>query len=302
MNQDLNNPPKPNDASEHLGEGESPQVLQCLMGLIQITRPINCTITFFSVLLGGWLGTLTLSNPLLLAALSAALITGGGNVLNDLCGLQEDRINKPLRPLPSGNVSPKMAIILTLFLLLGGLTIGFLLPWPAPFIVVVAISALILYNFWLKRVPLLGNLVVSALGGLAFVYGGFAAHAYPPARWPALFATLFHLGREILKDLEDTPGDQKLAGSTIPLSWGKPTARILITGIYATLMILTPLPALIDIYGSIYFALVCILNLLLIYVLLRLRREDTSTTLRHLNHLLKFGMILGLLAFFLDRL
>jgi geranylgeranylglycerol-phosphate geranylgeranyltransferase len=302
MNQDLNKPSKPNDVSEHLGEGESPQVLQYLIGLIQIPRPINCAITFFSVLLGGWLGTLTLSNSLLLAAISATLITGGGNVLNDLCGLQEDRINKPQRPLPAGIVSSTTAIILTFFLLLGGLILGFLLPSPAPWIVLVAVIALIGYNFWLKRVPLLGNLVVSALGGLAFVYGGFAAHAYPPSRWPALFAVLFHLGREILKDLEDIPGDQVLMGSTIPLSWGKSTARILITGIYATLMILTPLPALIDIYGNIYFALACLLNLLLIYVLIRLRQASTPKILRHLNHTLKGGMILGLLAFFFDRL
>ena len=132
MNQNLNNPPKPIEAPEHLGEGESPQVLQHLIGLIEITRPINCAITFCSVLLGGWLGTLTLSHDLLLAALSATLITGGGNVLNDVCGLQEDRINKPQRPLPSGKVSHIGAIALTIFLLLSGLTLGFLLPNPAP--------------------------------------------------------------------------------------------------------------------------------------------------------------------------
>lgn len=302
MNQKLNKPSKPNKVSERLGEGESPQALQRFMGLIEITRPINCAITFCSVLLGGWLGTLTLSHPLLLAAISATLITAGGNVLNDVCGLQEDRINKPLRPLPSGKISHTTAIVLTIFLLLCGLILGFLLPIPAPWIVLVAVFGLVLYNFWLKRVPLLGNLVVSALGGLAFIYGGFAAHAYPPARWPALFATLFHLGREILKDLEDIPGDQVLSGSTIPISWGRSTARVLITGIYATLMILTPLPALIDIYSNIYFALVCLLNLLLIYVLIRLFREDSPKTLTHLNLVLKAGMIMGLCAFFFDRL
>ncbi|MFT5365415.1 MAG: geranylgeranylglycerol-phosphate geranylgeranyltransferase [Candidatus Latescibacterota bacterium] len=269
---------------------------------MEITRPINCAITFLSVLLGGWLGTLALTHHLLLAALSAALITGGGNVLNDLCGVAEDRINKPQRPLPSGRLSHTSATILTSLLLLSGLIIGFSLPSPAPIIVCIAVIGLALYNFWLKRVPLLGNLVVSALGGLAFLYGGFAVHAYQPARWPALFATLFHLGREILKDLEDITGDQVLSGSTIPLSWGRPVARAIITAIFSTLILLTPLPAIIDIYGTPYFILVSILNILLIYVLIRLLREDTPATLSHLNHLLKASMILGLCAFFFDRL
>jgi geranylgeranylglycerol-phosphate geranylgeranyltransferase len=273
-----------------------------LFGLLEIPRPINCVISFLSVLLGGWLGTQTVSSALLLAAVSAALITGGGNVLNDLCGISEDRINKPQRPLPSGRVSTRSATILACLLLLCGLMVGFSLPAPAPIIVVFATICLILYNCWLKRVVLIGNLVVSGLGGLAFLYGGFVALSYPPSRWTAVFATLFHLGREILKDLEDLGGDQILSGSTVPLLWGKSAARTLITLVFSVLILLTPLPAIIDIYGSVYLAGVSILDLLLIYVILRLHRGACPATLTRLNHLLKASMILGLCAFFFDRL
>lgn len=273
-----------------------------LYALIEITRPINCAITLLSVTLGGWLGAQTLSDPLLLAALSSGLITAGGNVLNDLCGIKEDRINKPHRPLPAGRLSSATALIFTCLLLLCGLTLGFFLPYPAPFIALLAVISLVVYNLWFKRIPLLGNVLVSALGGLAFLYGGFSAQAPNPARWPALFATLFHLGREILKDLEDTTGDQIFANSTIPLAWGKPIARTLISIIFLILICLTPLPAWIDVYGMPYMIGVCLLNLLLIYVLIRLFRHDTSANLAHLSHVLKAGMVLGLFAFFLDRL
>lgn len=297
--------PQPNATSQRGNHEAETQIRNnistSLISLIEITRPLNCVITFLSVLLGGWLGSSTVPSPLLLAALSASFITGGGNVLNDLCGISEDRINKPQRPLPSGRLSTQMATGFTIIQLLIGLVLGFTLPKPTPLIALAAVVGLILYNLWLKRVPLIGNLLVGALGGLAFIYGGFATQAFHPALWPALFATLFHLGREILKDLEDIAGDQILSGSTLPLSWGKTPARISVIGIFSILIFLLPLPSVFDIYGTIYLFLVGILALLLIYVLVQFIKNDTPTSLYRLNLLLKAGMILGLSAFFFDR-
>lgn len=273
-----------------------------LRAILQLSRPLNCLITFASVLLGGWLGIHALTEPLLLAAISAALIAGGGNTLNDLCGLAEDRINKPYRPLPSGQLSLPLARVETGILLFFGLSLSIFLPAPTPLIALVAIVGLILYNVYLKRVPLLGNTFVSALGGLAFLYGGAAAQALSAPLLIAAFAFLFHLGREILKDLEDSKGDRELSGTTIPLSWGESTARILITAIFILLILLTPLPVIIGGYGMPYLITVLLLDLLLIFVLIRLWQHRTPQTLGFLSHLLKAGMFLGLAAFFFDHL
>lgn len=261
---------------------------------IELPRPINCLITLASVLLGGWLGIHNITEPLLFAALSAALITAGGNALNDLCGITEDRINKPHRPLPSGRLSSGIARIEMGIFLLAGILLALPLPTPALAIVLTAIASLILYNTYLKRVPLIGNLTVSALGGLAFLYGGAAVENLSAPYLIAGFAFLFHLGRELLKDLEDSAGDRQLSGGTVPISWGENTARILITVIFAILIITTPLPALLGIYSSIYLCLILFLNLLLIFVLIRLWQKGT---LGYLNKLLKAGMLLGLVAF-----
>ena len=261
---------------------------------IELPRPINCLITFASVLLGGWLGIHRITEPLLFAALSAALITAGGNALNDLCGITEDRVNKPHRPLPSGRLSPGFARIEMGIFLLAGILLALPLPTPALAIALTAVTSLIFYNIYLKRVPLIGNLIISALGGLAFLYGGAAVKVISAPYLIASFAFLFHLGRELLKDLEDSAGDRQLSGSTVPISWGENIARILITGIFAILIIAMPLPALLGIYGSIYLSLIILLNLLLIFVLIRLWQKDT---LGYLNNLLKAGMLLGLAAF-----
>ena len=261
---------------------------------IELPRPINCLITFASVLLGGWLGIHRITEPLLFAALSAALITAGGNALNDLCGITEDRINKPHRPLPSGRLSPGIARIEMGIFLLAGILLALPLPMPALAIALTAVTSLIFYNIYLKRVPLIGNLIISALGGLAFLYGGAAVKVISAPYLIASFAFLFHLGRELLKDLEDSAGDRQLSGSTVPISWGENSARILITGIFTILIIAMPLPALLGIYSSIYLSLILLLNTLLIFVLIRLWQKDT---LGYLNKLLKAGMLLGLAAF-----
>lgn len=273
-----------------------------LISAIEVLRPLNCAITFASVLLGGWLGLRALPPNLILAALSASLIAGGGNVLNDLCGIEEDRINKPGRPLPSGRLSAGIARLEAVFSLFTGLGCGLMLPMPAPFIALAATLGLVLYNVWLKRVPLLGNLLVSAIGGLAFVYGGASVQAPLPALMPALFAFLFHSGREILKDLEDMAGDRLHAGSTIPLCWGRRTAQILASTAYLLLILSTPWPGVFGPYGIRYLSLVFALDILLAYVILGLWRAQTPSAFRRLCGLLKIGMLLGLCAFFLDTL
>ncbi len=261
---------------------------------IELPRPINCLITFASVLLGGWMGIHRITEPLLFAALSAALITAGGNALNDLCGITEDRINKPHRPLPSGRLSPSIARLEMGIFLLAGILLALPLPTPAIAIALTAIASLIFYNIYLKRVPLVGNLTISALGGLAFLYGGAAVKNISAPYLIAGFAFLFHLGRELLKDLEDSAGDRQLSGGTVPISWGENSARILITSIFTILIIATPLPALLGVYSSIYLSLILLLNFLLIFVLIRLWQ---NSALGFLNKLLKAGMLLGLSAF-----
>ena len=41
------------------------------------------------------------------------------------------------------------------------------------------------------------------MAALAFVFGGVAVYTYSPSLWAAALAFFFHLGREIIKDMED---------------------------------------------------------------------------------------------------
>ena len=263
---------------------------------LRITRPQNCLITFASVLLGGWLGFHALPASLWIAAFSAAAIMAGGNALNDVWDLESDRINHPHRPLTSARLTPLAARIEGVFFLALGLGLGLLLPPEAMLTAAAACGCLVAYNRRLKHIPVAGNIVVSLLCGLAFFYGGFAVRAPMPAAVPALFATLYHFGREILKDAHDVPGDRRAPGGTLPLRWGPAKSCRLAISAYALLILLTPVPYILDLYGLPYLILVCLLDLLLIGIMLSLRRVPEKTRLRRANRLLKAGMVLGLLA------
>ena len=72
----------------------------------KIIRPLNTGITFFVVfLLILALNPAILLSTALLAAVSAGLTAAAGNVINDICDIDIDKINRPERILPSEQLS-----------------------------------------------------------------------------------------------------------------------------------------------------------------------------------------------------
>lgn len=272
-----------------------------MIAALEITRPHNGVLTFCSVLLGGLLVAPVVSTDLILAGTAAALVASGGYVLNDVMGLEADRINRPKRPLPSGRMRRTVAVGQAVGLLLVGLVVGVALPPPVPLLTCVAAGSLVAYNLKLQRVPMAGNLTVAGLGALAFLYGGAVSGSVRPAAVPAVFAFVYHLGREILKDAEDCAGDRRLGGSNIALRWGETTARRIGAACCAIVVLLSPIPVLLYGYGTIYLGLVAILDGLLLDVFAT-TVSKTSPDYRSVNRLLKLGMVLGLAAVFGDRL
>ena len=273
-----------------------------LLPALQILRPVNCLITLASVLLGGWLGTHAIGSRLLAAAVSASLIAGAGNALNDIWDIERDRTNRPDRPLPSGDLPRWAAWIQVIVLFSVGLLIAAQLPIAAIVIAGLAVLALILYNARLKDIPVAGNLLVSFLGGAAFIYGGASVHAVEASVIPACFAGIFHFGREVLKDLADLEGDRRVSGSTLPLRWGVRPALAAVSLSYIVLALATPIPFIVGLYGLRYLCGILLLDALLAYLLLALWRDRDPSRFRRLSALLKVGMVLGLGAILLDAL
>jgi geranylgeranylglycerol-phosphate geranylgeranyltransferase len=163
-------------------------------------------------------GRLSLDVPVLAGGVVTFVILGAGNALNDYCDAGVDRWNRPRRPIPSGRIRPRTAVFLAAALFAVGNALGALalpsraLPYP-----ILNSLLLILYGRCSKRVPLLSNLAVAWLAASVFLFGG----AIRGARNGELLvlaagAFLTTFAREVLKDVEDLPGDIRMDARTLP--------------------------------------------------------------------------------------
>ncbi|NOY79142.1 MAG: UbiA family prenyltransferase [Calditrichaeota bacterium] len=269
-----------------------------LIGLWQLLRPVNVLIGALSIGVGaGVSGSLSPVRGVLLACLSGGLITGAANAVNDYFDVAIDRINKPARPLPSGKVSPAVALVWSLFLFALGIALSFGVNSQAAAIAVLASVLLFLYSWRFKRLPLIGNFTVSFISALAFVYGGVAVGRFQASLIPATFAFLFHFGREILKDIEDITGDRAQNARTFPICCGVLASKILITVIFFLLILATLFPYFKDIYNDWYFVLVLPgVDVFLVYVIWALWKSTEPAHLHKLSTALKVDMLVGLVS------
>ena len=200
-----------------------------LAGLLAITRPVNALVAGLAALLGYIIATGTIVPLALVLVPIVFAITAGGNVFNDLCDLEIDRINRPDRPLPSGKVSPRAAGALATALFAAGLALT--IPCGLPCVVIAVANSLLLvaYARTLKRTVFWGNAVVSYLSASIYPFGGALAGIPAMERTLPLagITLLAMLSRELLKDAEDVPGDSAAGARTVPIVHGvKKTAII----------------------------------------------------------------------------
>jgi geranylgeranylglycerol-phosphate geranylgeranyltransferase len=274
-----------------------------IFSYIRLTRPQNNFITALSVFVGATItGDLESWVKVFFACFSAFFISAGGNSINDFYDREIDRINKPYRPLPKGEISPSSVLPFSFFLFSSGVLLSL---WVKPLSILLAFVAcglLIFYSSNLKRTLLWGNLTVSFVSALAFVYGGIASKDFRLSLIPAAFALLFHLGREILKDVEDRKGDSSCGASTLPIQLGVSFSLSICTLVFSFLVILTVFPYIFHIF-SLFYLLVVILgvDLVAVYVIWSMWHNHSSSNLHRLNNILKVDMLLGLVAIYMGK-
>jgi geranylgeranylglycerol-phosphate geranylgeranyltransferase len=273
-----------------------------------LIRLHNCILAGVGVWMGWYLTSSDSPHHLkiLLASVAAALVCGAGNTLNDYLDIKADRANHPNRPLPRGDLPPYLAVLTTFIFNIIAIAIGFLIDWSVLLIIVCAIVLLVLYNFKLKKMPLVGNLAVSVLGGATFIVGGLIESGslgpLPGAIVPAVFAFLFHLGRELIKDVADLEGDLKADYRTLAAMLPIGNLLNLIMIVFATLIALTLIPVYYEWYRPIFAYIVCyIVNIPMLMIIFFLYKSRNKNRFGLAGNLMKGLMLLGLLAFYLGK-
>ncbi|MEE2659808.1 MAG: geranylgeranylglycerol-phosphate geranylgeranyltransferase [Candidatus Latescibacterota bacterium] len=279
-----------------------------LPDLIRLTRPLNGVFTALSAGVGALTAA---SDPqwvlgwdTIFVVAAATLIGAAGNVDNDLLDLEIDRVNRPHRPLPAGRVSPLLARTLSLILVLGGFALAHSLGGGCAAIAAGVALGLVLYNRLGKNTGLAGNLLVSLLAASTFPFGALAVSGGLGRSWiPAGFALLYHLGREIVKDVEDATGDRGRRRS-LALTAGPGAALSIAAACLIAVILLSPLPWWLGHYGYAYLLPVLALDAyLFFFIWRRLRREDVLGAQPFArSRSLRAAMSLGLLAVVLGEL
>lgn len=275
-----------------------------ILSYIEITRPLNVVITFIVVVVAILISQTepTEFHILLFASIAAAFVTAAGNIINDIFDIDTDRISHQDRILVLGKISKKEAW--TELILLNSISI-IISVWLSVKLMVIVLCTIILlyiYSSTLKKLPLIGNITIAFLTGLAFIYGGFAASNPMAAIIPAGFAFLVNLIREVVKDIQDIEGDLKINYNTLPIKVGVDKSKQLIFLVTSVLIIFTLYPFLSQNYKIEYFLIVMIIvNPLLILCLKFLLDDKMENKLSVISNVLKLNMVLGLIAIYLGK-
>jgi len=266
-------------------------------------RGTNCLIASAGVMVGAYLSHQSwLTTDSIITAAAVFLVCGGGNCLNDGRDVEIDSISHPDRVLVTGKLPVQPAAVLSVLLLGSGMALASLVNLTVLLIGATGLLLVVLYDLWLKRVPLLGNLLVAISAGLTFLIGGAAVSPHeifqlPGPLLPALLALVFHLVREIVKDVQDLEGDRRAGVTTLPEWLGPRNALAVASVLTIGLVVLTVVPYYLHWLGLLYLIIgVGLAELPSLVILVRLTVHPSLPLLRAASICLKLGMVLGLVA------
>jgi geranylgeranylglycerol-phosphate geranylgeranyltransferase len=263
-------------------------------------RPLNGVIAALTLLPAVTLGSGQIYLPVKIAV-ATFFIASYGYIINDLFDFRADKINKPERPFPARKLSAWNGINAALLcLVLGAVALAGsnALIWLffGAFVV-----GLFLYSFKISAWLVVANFWVAILCSSAFLLGGLITHA-SPARQSMLVAAgvltfLYHLGREIIKDIEDVAGDRVAGRRTIAIVWGAGVARCCAAVSFGLLIVTSYISYYACDLSTTYLLLISLavnLPIVLIFVGLVFRKREGN--IKRASIALKLVMIPALVA------
>ena len=196
---------------------------------------------------------------LVIGALTLVVLNAASNVLNQIYDLDIDRINKPSRPIPSGNVSPKEAKIYAGILYGITLLLSVMLR-SGVFIILIVVLSLITITYSapplrLKKRLWLSNISIGlARGPLAVVtpWCLFGSILDPIPWLVGTIIGLFLVGAATTKDYTDLRGDRRYRIRTLPVEYGIPRSIAIISPFFVIPFVIVPVATL-EIGGAALF-------------------------------------------------
>lgn len=297
-----------------------------MISYFKILRPINCLMTSIAIFIGAFLVvkfgfTYELAYNIIFAMIAGFLISGAGNTVNDYIDVEADKINRPERPIPSGEIQRKTALVYSIVLFLVGILFAALINWLALLIAVVNSILLVLYSLKLQNKIFLGNGAVSYLVGSSFLFGGASVGNLLIPLMLFILSFLTNFSREIVKDIEDLEGDKwefltkvkdRLKKSVesvaerfgikrgrIILKYNKNLAKNIATLMLILAVLFSPLPYLWGLLSHFYLVILIPTDIVFIFAAYQTLKARKSRDFGKVSKNIKIGMAFGLIAFIL---
>lgn len=241
------------------------------------------------------IGFLSFNEQVLLAMLSAFIICGAGQAINDYFDRSIDARIKKQRPIPSKRVSADFVKWFAFALFAIGVLAGSFVSWLLFGVSLVVSILLLLYSASMRSFKFVGNWLVAAFVALTYIYGAAIIGAYSVVIWLSLCAGLSNVGREITKDLEDRRMDAGFK-KTLPLVAGNSVSKAVASLAYLVAIAFSPMPFVLGATHSLAFlAVVLIADICFVGVLALLLRNKFVSSQKYA----KVSMIVALLAYVL---
>jgi len=276
-----------------------------LLPYFHIIRPLNVFISamviVFSALITKFDGS---PNLIIFSIFVIICYTAGANSLNDVIDYKADKLNKPNRPIASGDISRDYGLISSIIFFSIGTFVAFKLNHNSQIIsIFIALPLMVLYNIKLKKYPLVGNIVVSLVLALSFIFSGYVFSNLTPMIIPSCLAFGLTLIGEIVKDIEDIKGDKVEGLKTFPIIYGKRNA-IKLSVFLSIVLGLIAFVFFIFGYYNIYYGIFLILTveIPLAVVVISLSNKPNIITAKKSAKLLKFCTIGGLFSIYIGTL
>ena len=255
-----------------------------------------------------------------LLVIATLCIAAAGNIINDIYDVEIDKINKPDKVIIGKKIAENTAYYLFIIFNVIGVGLGFYISnqieKPEFFGFFIVTSALLyLYANFLKSIPILGNVVVSALVAFSLIIVGifdlFPAITFLNKENQSLifsillnysfFAFYINLMREIVKDIEDIDGDKNGGLSTLPIILGRKRTSYIVFGMSILALFGTVYYIYIHLYNYTYAVIYFLLFILapLLYFSIKVWDASNKNDYTFLSKLLKIMMLLGMCSILL---
>jgi len=171
----------------------------------------------------------------ILAVQCLLLVAAGGYIINDYFDVKTDQINRPEKQIIGQKISGSEAMIGYGFANVTAIVSGLMLNQNFALWLLACMLGLYAYARYLKKIPLLGNLLIAALTVAQFwqvvvlepnlFFGKLSPTHYPDYYLRFLyefspFVFVVSLIRELIKTAEDIKGDQETGLNTAAVAWG----------------------------------------------------------------------------------